>query len=180
MRIYLRAFESEDCLLIYKWRCDEEISLLLAGNKYFSSLQRERKWIEEKINNNTKDIYLSVCLKENNLMIGYTSINNIDYRNRKAEWGGTIIGEKESWGKGIAKEAAILMLQYIFEELGMNRCYGYCLEKHAITVKLFKSLGFQQEGTLRENVYKSNEYHNVVLFSLLKREHEEIKKKYNE
>lgn len=175
MRIYLRAFELSDSSLIHRWRSNEDIVRNVSGNTYFVSSEREKKWVEDKIVNDYRDMYLAICLKANNEMIGYTSINNIDYRNRKAEWGGTIIGEIEHQSQGYATEAAILMLGYIFEELNLNKCYGYCLEEHAATIKLLKKLHFTQEGILRENVFKNNSYKNMLLFSLLRHEYEAVR-----
>jgi RimJ/RimL family protein N-acetyltransferase len=174
MEIYLRALEPNDYQLIYKWRTDSEVTSMLGGSSYFASREKEKRWVEEKINSSIDQLYLAICLRESDEMIGYTSINNIDFRNRKAEWGGTIIGDKQYWGRGIAKSAAILMLSYIFEELGLNRCYAYCLEEHEVTIRLFKSLHFTQEGVLRCDVFKKNRFHNCALFSLLKSEYDDL------
>jgi len=177
MRIYLRAFEVSDYTLIHSWRSNQDITQNLSGNTYFISPEREKKWVEDKIFDDYKDIYLAICLKSNNEMIGYTSINNIDYRNRKAEWGGTIIGEFEHQHQGYATEAAIIMLRYIFEELNMHKCYGCCLEEHEATIKLLKKLYFTQDGILRENLFKGNTYKNMLLFSILRNEYEAVRNK---
>lgn len=173
MEIYLRSLEVADGPLIYKWRMDPEITDLLSGPSFFASREKEQRWVEDKVSNTTGQLYLAICLRETDAMIGYTSLNNIDFRNRKTEWGGTIIGEKQFWGKGIAKAAASLMLRYVFEELGMNRCYAYCLEEHEVTRRLFKSLRFSQEGILRDDVFKKGVFHNSLLFSLLRSEYAE-------
>jgi len=177
MRIYLRAFELNDYPLIHRWRSNQDITRYLSGNNYFVSSEREKKWVEDKIFNDRESMYLAICLKLNDAMIGYTSINNIDYRNRKVEWGGTLIGEIEYHGQGYATEAAIIMLNYVFEELGMNKCYAYCLEEHEATRRLFCRLHFTQDGILRENIFKNNVYRNMLLFSILRNEYEPIRDK---
>jgi RimJ/RimL family protein N-acetyltransferase len=174
MEIYLRSLEAGDSALIYQWRLDPEITDLLGGPSFFPSREKELKWVEEKCSDTTTQLYLSICLIDSDAMIGYTSINNIDLRNRKAEWGGTIIGKKEYWGRGIAKTAALLMLKYLFEELGIHRCYAYCLAEHKVTVRLFKSLTFKQEGVLRDDLYKKGHFHDSLMFSLLRSEYVEL------
>lgn len=174
MDIYLRALDISDSPLFYKWRMDPSITELLGGPSYFASLHKEQKWVEEKICSTADYLYLAICLRKSDAMIGYTSINNIDFRNKKAEWGGTIIGEKEYWGKGIAKAAAILMLRYVFDELGMHRCYGYCLQEHEVSNRLLLSLNFSQEGILRDNIFKNGAFHNTILYSILRCEYEDL------
>jgi len=170
-RIYLRAFEPEDYLLINQWRCDPDISQTLGGNFNYVSLEREKQWVAEKSVNDKFHIYLAICLIKENRMIGYTSINNIDSRNLKAEWGGTIIGCKDLWGKGYATEAAKMMLHYLFTQYPMHKCYAYCLQEHRVTEKLFISLGFTFEGVIRDDVFKNNMYKSKLLFSILRDEY---------
>lgn len=170
MKVYLRALELNDYMLINKWRNDPETTKYLAGNVFFVSSERERKSIENKILDDSKQLYLAICDKSNDKLIGYTQINNIDLRNLKAEWGGTLIGDKDYVGGGYGKEASILLLRYLFDQYPINKCYGYCLEEHPYTAKLILSLGFKQDGILRKDVFKNGEFKNVLIFSLLREE----------
>jgi RimJ/RimL family protein N-acetyltransferase len=171
MRIYLRAFEPDDYHLISEWRNDNNITCSLGGNHFFVSEAREKQWVEEKAIKDNINIYLAICLTENKRMVGYTSINNIDLRNQKAEWGGTIIGDKTLWGKGIATNAAKLMLSYLFNQYPMHKCYAYCLKEHKITEKMFLSLGFSCEGECRDDVFKNGEFKSKLVFSILHHEY---------
>ncbi|MHC1703457.1 MAG: GNAT family N-acetyltransferase [Tenuifilaceae bacterium] len=169
-RVYLRALEMEDSILIHKWRSDVEVNKYLAGNCFYISSEREKKSIENKIHDDSKNIYLGVCLKENNRLIGYVQINNIDLRNLKAEWGGTLIGDREFLGKGYGKEASKLILRFLFNQYPIHKCYGKCLEEHPVTKELLLSLGFKQDGVLRDDVFKNGEFKNILIFSLLRNE----------
>ncbi len=170
MSVYLRALEIEDYILINKWRNDPMINKFLCGNFFYVSSEREKKSIENKIFDDSQNIYLGVCLTENNQLIGYVQINNIDLRNLKAEWGGTLIGERQYLGKGYGKRASQLLLRFLFDQYPINKCYARCLEEHPATVKLLKSLGFNQDGVLRQDLYKNGEFKNVLLFSILRNE----------
>ena len=169
-RIYLRALELEDHIPIQKWRNDPEIYQNLAGNVFFVSTEKEKKSVEMKINDDSKNIYLAICDSTNDIIIGYTQINNIDLRNQKAEWGGTLIGDKNFWGKGFGKEASAKMLRFLFDQYPIHKCYGRCLEEHPATVKLLLDLGFRQDGVLRDDVFKNGEFKNILLFSILRSE----------
>jgi len=168
MKVYLRAFEIEDYKLINKWRKDEEIQSLTGGNKFFVSSEREKKWVEDKIFNDINEIYCAICLKENNKMIGYISLNNIDLRNRKAFWGGMLIGDKSERNKGYATNAAYLMLKYGFEELNLNKITSEWLEDNKASIIIGKMIGFKQEGIFKKEIYKNGKYNNVIIMSLFK------------
>jgi [ribosomal protein S5]-alanine N-acetyltransferase len=174
-RIFLRAFEMIDYKMLNKLRNDESISMHTLGNKYFISGEYDRRWVEDKIVNNKTQLYLAICLigKKNDL-VGYLSVTNIDFWNRKAEWGGIIIGAKFA-NKGYATEAAKLMLQHVFEELNLNRFSGYWLETNKASLRIAEKLGFTKEGLIREIVFKKNKYHNAYVMSILREEYLRLK-----
>lgn len=72
--------------------------------------------------------------------------------------------------------AAKEMLKFVFEELNMNKVYGYWLESNLASLKMSKKLGFVEEGLLREHVYKDNRYHSVYYLSLLRSEYNKFMK----
>jgi RimJ/RimL family protein N-acetyltransferase len=170
MKIYLRALELEDYVIVNKWRSDPEITKYLGGNVFMVSSVREKKSIENKIFDDKKDIYFAICDAESNKFIGYSSINNIDLRNVKAEWGGTLIGDKDYLGKGFGKEASAIMLRFLFDQYPINKVYAYCLKEHPVTAKLFLSLGFQHDGILRKEIFKNGEFKDILIFSILREE----------
>jgi RimJ/RimL family protein N-acetyltransferase len=174
MRVYLRAFELEDYKNINRWHRDAEIADQTSGNVYFVSSEREKKWVEDKIFHDEKNLYLAICLEKNHEMIGYLSIIKIDWRNRQAEWGGLTIGRKDLWNQGYATESAQLMLKHVFFEMGLHRFYGCWLEEHVASMRMAEKLGFKKEGILRDSVFKNNKFHNQVLMSLLKEEFEAV------
>lgn len=180
MKIYLRAFEPGDLSLLNEWHNDEEINSQTLGNKYFVSSFYDRKWLEEKMSNNRDNVYCAICEKTTNKMIGYVSLNDIDYRNRKAVWGGIVIGDKNSRSKGYASDAAFMILKYAFEELGLNKVTGYWLQTNKASLVISQLLGFTKEGILRKDVFKRGEYQDVLVMSMLKEEYNFLKEKYGD
>lgn len=171
-RVFLRAFEFSDLEKINELRNDNESFLHTGGNKYFISKEYDKKWIEDKIFNNNNQIYLAICLTETKELIGYLGINEIDFRNSKAQWAGINIDKKFS-DKGYATEAAKLMLKFVFDELGLNRFYGYWLESNKTSIKMAEKLGFVTEGLVRGFVYKNGNSRNAYLMSIMMLEYRE-------
>ncbi len=175
-KTYLRALELDDYIKINEWHMDERVYERITSNKFFIAKARDKEWIKKVILDDTKSMYWAICLKENNEMIGYSSIDNIDWRNRKANIGGITIGP-EYQNLRLGYDAFDQILTYIFNELGLNKLYTSYLENHIATSRSAKTFGFKVEIFLREEVYKLGKYHNVIIASLLKREYIPLEQK---
>ena len=164
-RIYLRALESTDLDTTFSWRNDDEISSMVGGQKYYVSYDKEKKWLEGIIYDNT-NVRLMICLKDTNKPIGISSLTDINYINRSAHYH-VLIGDKESWGKGYATDALRLMMEYAIKELGLHRIESMVLEDNIGSIKMLKKCGFKEEGVKRDSIFKGGKYHNQVILALL-------------
>ena len=174
-RVYLRAFEPDDYILINKWRNCLEIQELTSGTFRYVSAEREREWVLSKIKNDSEDIYWSICLNdESKKMIGYTSINQIDLIHRKAFHGGIIIGDKDYRDGQILIDTILHTFSYAFDELNLNRLEAKCLLEHQTSYKMLKIMGYSLEGIKRQAIYKHGKYHDQYLFSILKLEYNSL------
>jgi RimJ/RimL family protein N-acetyltransferase len=74
----------------------------------------------------------------------------VDPRRRKAElW--LYIGEPASRGAGVGREAARLLLERAFAGLGLRRAAVRVVSTNPAAVRFWRSLGFVEEGRLRED-----------------------------
>lgn len=177
-RVYLRALEPEDYLTTYEWRKDKEIQKMVGGPKFFVSKEKERQWVLNTIQDQSRMV-LGICVKENDKLIGTVNIQEVDWINRSARIP-IVIGDKEYWGGGYASEARILALQFAFYERGLHRVGALVLEDNIPSLKLHERLGFVKEGLLRDSVYKNGKYHNQVYLGLLREDFEKAYKTYCE
>lgn len=176
--VYLRAFELSDLDLLNQWHNDDDLNLLTGGRKYFVSSELDRKWLEDKMNNNTTQIYCAICDMETHKIIGSISLNNIDFINRNAFWGGIVIGESSNRNISHSVQAVYQMLDHGFSQLNLHKIYGHWLEDNKASLLLGEIFKFKNEGLLRDHVFKNNKFNNVVVKSLLKSEFEENKQEY--
>lgn len=165
-RIYLRAFEPDDYKISAKWRNDDQIWSMLGGTKYFVSSAYEKKWVEDAIFN-SKDIRLAVCLRENDSYIGNTYITDINMKD-KTGISHILIGEKKYWGHGYAVEALRLLLDYAFNERGLNRITAIVLKTNTASIRMHEKAGYVIEGTLRQSVFKKGTFQDQVVMSILR------------
>lgn len=164
-RVYLRALEPEDYKTSIRWRKDDDIWNMLGGTKYFVSEAYEKKWVEDAIFS-AKDLKLAICLSENNLYIGNVYMTDIDMINRSCQ-SHVMIGEKDYWGKGLAKEALLQALDYMIKEKGIQRIEALILESNTQSVKMHEKCGYVVEGLRRNAVYKNGRFHNQYILSYI-------------
>lgn len=80
---------------------------------------------------------------------------------------------KPYWGKGYAREAVAKILDYIFAEafhFHVHRVEALILPQNRPSVKLVQSLGFEFEGLLRGKVYWNQDFHDMGMHSLIRRD----------
>ncbi|OQY05509.1 MAG: hypothetical protein B6I20_01125 [Bacteroidetes bacterium 4572_117] len=172
-KTYLRALEIDDYIKIHKWHEDKKVYSRITGNKFFIAKVRDKEWIESVVLGDPKRMFWAICLKENDEMMGYTSLRDIDWRNRKAAIGGITIG-REYQNLGLGLDAFDQVLKYIFNELGFHKLHTKYLESHLVTAHSIKKFGFKKEAILRNHVFKLGKYHNVEIASLLRHEHKTL------
>ena len=173
--IFLRGFELEDALLINKWRNDPEIQKLVSNSFKYVSLEIEKEWVKSKMLDNRKDIYLAICLNDDSRkMVGYVSVNNIDYINRCAVGGGIVIGDKQYQDGEIKYEVGVKIRELVFDHLNMNRFTGGCLVEHKISRIMMEACGYKLEGVKRQAIYKDGTYHDQMIYSLLREEYYQL------
>lgn len=135
-----------------------------------------KKWVADSIVNSSKNLKLAICLKENDKYIGNIYLTDIDYKNRNAGYS-IIIGEKEYWGKGLAKESLMIILKHAFINLGLVRVYARYLKDNLAPINVAKKCGFKEEGILRKAVLKNGEYQDIKIMSIIREDFDQL---YNE
>ena len=97
--------------------------------------------------------------------IGAVAYLDYDKRQHKAELR-KLIGEPLMRGKGYAKEATQLWIQYGFSTLGLKKIYLNTLDTNIRKIQLNEELGFKVEGILRNEVLVEGAYRDVLRMGL--------------
>ncbi|MGE4497252.1 MAG: GNAT family N-acetyltransferase [Deferribacterales bacterium] len=103
-------------------------------------------------------------------LIGTAKLDKINHYTKSAE-DGIMIGNRNFWGKGVAKKVYKVILDYAFGTLGLNRITSGCNEHNTGMVKVLEYFGYKQEGVLRESDYINGTYSNHLLFGILRSEY---------
>lgn len=95
---------------------------------------------------------------------------NPDYRSASL---GYVLSDT-AWGQGYATEAADALLQWAFETLDLNRVQAETDTRNAASARVLEKLGFQHEGTLREDCTVEGDVSDTWVYGLLRREWEPL------
>lgn len=166
-RVKLVPLETIHDNYIVKWRNDSSISTFLFSSEIIT-LESHRRWFEKYKNLSDRQEFV-IYITDRNIPIGTIGLSSIDKINSRAEYGITI-GEIEYMGKGYAKEASQLILKYAFEEINLNKVFLKVFEDNTRAIGMYKKLGFNVDGVLRQDVFKDGIFRNVIEMSLLKEE----------
>lgn len=165
--IYLRMLEPSDYELTHKWHTDYDIQKMTCGQFRFVSKEIEKNWATAKSTNNLREIYLAICAIDNDRMIGYISINEIDHIHRSCHCGGVVVGDKEYRNTREYVEAVSLVHDYVFNHLNMNRISGGCLVEHIMSRAEMEGFFYDLEGIEKEAIFKDGRYHDKRNYALM-------------
>ena len=77
---------------------------------------------------------------------------------------------EEYWGRGLMTEAVRQICEYVFDKSDIIRIYAEPFEYNIASCRVLEKVGFQYEGTLRNNAVKNGKIIDMKMYSLLKAE----------
>lgn len=136
-------------------------------------LPMTEKHIEKMIENMEKCEYptsIILGIKADEKLIGVIFLDNINWISRNA-YLSIVIYDTNFWGKGIGEEATKLFLKYAFEYLNLYKINLEVYEYNERAIKLYKKIGFVEEGRLRENNMRHGKRHDVIIMGITAKEY---------
>ena len=124
----------------------------------------------DKVNNFINDpnsIIFTICRKEDHKPVGQTALFRIDWIGRMMVFY-IGIADKQNWSKGYGSEATELVVDYCFNTLYLNRVQLHVALENEAAVKVYKKVGFNIEGTLREAMYHEGKYCDFYVMGIIR------------
>jgi len=148
-RIILRQFTLEDVQAVYELNSNLEVQKY-TGDELVTSTERAEEIITQtSFGDYKKHGYgrWAVVHKQDNKVIGFAGLKYLPEMNE------TDIGYRflpAYWGKGIATEVSIPIINYGFEKLDLKRIIGIAMQENIASWKVLEKLGLEY--------YKTDEY----------------------
>ncbi len=99
--------------------------------------------------------------------MGCVNLLNIDNINLCADLH-IMIGKSEERGKEIGTFAVRAIVEHAFFDLNLRRIQLQVLEYNLLAFKLYKKIGFIEEGRLRKAIFKNGRYVDEIMMGLLR------------
>jgi RimJ/RimL family protein N-acetyltransferase len=168
-RIRLEPPRAEFLPAYLRWFSDMEVTRYLLSRFPFT-VKQEESWLEETARDPHKVVW-AIVVKESDRLVGGSGLDRIDWRNRRAE-SGTMIGEKDAWGKGYATEAMMLRTRYAFRELGLEKVMTHVIEPNTASRRALERVGYRECGRYRRHQLVDGRWHDAWLGEILRDEWE--------
>ena len=170
--IYLTPVSKDSLEKLRKWRNSPEVRKYFREHRGINE-DMQLRWYENKVLSNPDqydfEIRIGSAESSRGTLIGHCGLNYVDWINRRAEF--TIyIGHKSYKGRGHGKDALSTLLKYGFMTLNLNKIQCEVFTNNKGAIKLYKKLGFVEEGIMREHQYDDGEYIDSMFMSILKSE----------
>ena len=110
----------------------------------------------------------AVARRTDDVLIGTTTLYNLDFAQRRAELGYAL--DRACWGQGYMNEALQALLAYCFETLNLRRLEADVDPRNGASIQTLERLGFRREGYLRERWEVAGEIQDALFYGLLRRE----------
>ena len=139
MNVTIRPLVEEDAYTSVKWRNDSEV-FKFTGNTYKHEIkiENELEWIR-KVMANPADYRCTILADD--VYVGNIYLTDINDGNAHYH---IFIGDKKYWGKGIAKQASLLILEYAFNVLKLDEVYLRVRKENISAYHLYLNLGFSE------------------------------------
>jgi RimJ/RimL family protein N-acetyltransferase len=118
------------------------------------------------LENDPNHLFLAIYRNEQGRHIGNIKLGPIDWRHRVGDIG-IIIGDRDSWGMGIATEAISLLSQHADEVLRLHKLTAGCYAPNESSRRAFEKAGFQTEGVKRSHYLYEGQWLDAVLMAKL-------------
>ena len=166
-RLILRDFQASDWEQVLAYRSDSRYQVYYPPVDQLTEDTRSfvNKMIEWQGEQPRYRYQLAVVLKEEGILIGICGVRKESPIALQAEIGYEL--DPHYWGRGYAREAAHVIVDFAFRDLQLHRLHAHCLAENATSIRVLEKLGMTREGHLREHIWMKGRWWDTFLYGLL-------------
>lgn len=157
--VCLRLLEEADLEMTLRWRNQDEVRRWFYTSNVLT-FEQHCNWVMNSYMPCDNDFIFVIESKPIGKPVGQISLYDIDFEKRRGEYGRVMIGERDASGKGVAREATRLILQFAFDTLGLDEVYLSVFADNERAINLYKACGFsvdgQEDGSLKMSIERAD------------------------
>lgn len=163
VQITLAPLDSTDLGLVRAWRNDRRIYQWCRQHTVISDAEQVRWFNRQSEDPSIQMFKVMLHTAEKTGPVGVCGLTSIDPVNRRAEF--SLYVAPAAQGKGIGRGALSLLLDYAFDDRGLNVVWGETFEGNPAAFGFYK-LGFRYEGTRRQYYFRGGRFIDADLVSI--------------
>ncbi|MFQ5606563.1 MAG: GNAT family N-acetyltransferase [Candidatus Zixiibacteriota bacterium] len=167
--VHLRPTTSDDVELFFKWRESadpQSRELMIRPIKPIGYWQEEYKHTAA----NPEVFDLTLARNKDEGIIARVTVTDLNLLNRSCRLG--LASDPELKKRAELDEGVSTLAGYLFRQYNLNSIYGAVTALDRTYIETLEALGFKRDGALRQRHFFDGEYHDVLVFSLLRYEAE--------
>jgi RimJ/RimL family protein N-acetyltransferase len=170
-RLILRPFRPDDLDAMLAIQSRPDVTRYLYWEPRNRAEVREvlgRKTRQSVLYDEGQAITLAVVWREVDALVGEVNLSWLSREYRQGEIG--FVFHPDFHGKGLAREAAEVMLRLGFTDLGLHRIIGRCDRRNRTSAALLERLGMRREAHFVENEFVKGQWCDEYVYALLDRQ----------
>lgn len=160
-KVFLRPIIKNDLPFLNEWKNDKEVFQFLGGGFMPISIDQQEKWLDSMIDLTGNNKRFMICTN-NESPIGMVGLYSINWIHRTCEVG-LYIGDKDSHGKGYAKESYSLIESFAKDYLNLRKIKLTVVKNNDSAVNYWVSVGFEKVGILKEERFIKGKYMDLII-----------------
>lgn len=165
--INLRAVERHDAPLLYRWCNDAVVMRGWGWSAPARSLQHVAAQVEDWLAQETAlgrpAALIAESLEGDSIGLVVLRVDRPEARSVEL----SLLVAADRWGQGFGTDVLQTALAACFDGWGMHRVGVRVEEDNARALALYRRLGFQEEGRLRQAAFRDGRHADILLFALL-------------
>lgn len=158
----IRPLAQADLALVLDWRNADRVRLNMYRTHVISA-DEHAAWFE-RLQHSPRDLaFVFECAGE---PLGFLTFTAIDRAHGRAHWG-FYLGAEDA-PRGMGTQLGIQAMDHAFGVLGLRKVIGEVLDFNGPSLRLFRRLGFVEEGLFKDEIIRDGQLHGVVRFALFR------------
>ncbi len=162
--VLLRPVAEAEIPTMLEWFGDPGVLRYLGAAFNAVSPATEREWWEKA---GTEPDSVLWGVEFEGRLVGTSAMFRIDWPNRNAMTG-TMIGDRDAWGKGVATESMRLRATYAFRQLQLHKLVSGYYEPNVASGRAQASCGYRVIGRAREELYRDGRWSDLIMTELMR------------
>lgn len=147
-----------------RWLNDPEVTQFLLIGDFPMTKIAEEKYFDAHADENENEVAWAVETLEGQ-HVGFSGLHQINHIHKTAI-SGTVLGEKEIWGRGYGTDAARTRARYAFDVLGLRLIMSAVLEGNERSLRMQAAVGYEVVGRIPKRFWKRGGYRDEIITCL--------------